>query len=232
MKTSHMPFLVMIVLALVLGAAAQGKLKPWTEWSLKDVEKIMNDSPWGRTQTETDTSQMMFKPGMGGSNQAASVNFRIRLLSAKPIRQALARQVELSKSKYTEEQLNQARQFIDKKYDDSIVVAVSFDGDNRLTGPVIQTFFGAQTSSLTNNTFLEFKGKRLFLKEYQPPSQDGLGAKFIFARTVDDKPFVDAKSGEVRFYAEFPKLGGSTETLALNMRFKIAEWMYEGVIEF
>ncbi|MDT7605258.1 MAG: hypothetical protein QOF61_3255, partial [Acidobacteriota bacterium] len=37
---------------LALSLSAQDKKeKPWTEWSKKDAEKILNDSPWGQTQT-------------------------------------------------------------------------------------------------------------------------------------------------------------------------------------
>src|SRR5205809_7517695 len=38
------------------------KQKPWTEWSKKEAGKTLNESPWGQTQTETDTSQMTYSP--------------------------------------------------------------------------------------------------------------------------------------------------------------------------
>ena len=47
---------------LSLTVQAQKQLKPWAEWSQKEAQKILNDSPWGQTQTETDTSQMFFSP--------------------------------------------------------------------------------------------------------------------------------------------------------------------------
>jgi len=30
--------------------------KPWTEWTKKDVEKTLNDSAWGQTQSEGSDS--------------------------------------------------------------------------------------------------------------------------------------------------------------------------------
>ena len=45
-----------VVFALTLVAGAQKKMKPWTEWSDKDIKKILDDSPWGQTQNETNTS--------------------------------------------------------------------------------------------------------------------------------------------------------------------------------
>lgn len=59
-----------------------------------------------------------------------------------------------------------------------------------------------------------------------------LGAKFIFPRSVDDKPIIDAKTGDVWVYAEFPVLSGNNIHVILDMRFKVAKFMYEGALEF
>src|SRR5262245_49017284 len=116
-----------LVFALAAVAGAQKKLKPWTEWSEKEVIKILNDSGWGQTQTETNTSEMFYNPqnqnsgvgnrpldtpgsnttndrnAQGQLNQATSVNFRIRLLTAKPIRQALARRAQTQNPQLAEQ---------------------------------------------------------------------------------------------------------------------------------
>src|SRR5260370_12479441 len=111
-----------LLITLVAAVGFAQKLKPWGEWSKKDVEKMINDSPWGQTQTETDTSQMFFSPtsdpnrsgtrstsndnsrlNQGATNQAVNLNFRIRFFSAKPIRQAIARMIELNQSSLPKE---------------------------------------------------------------------------------------------------------------------------------
>ena len=85
----------------------------------------------------------------------------------------------------------------------------------------------SNTVNLKNTTFLELKdGKRVFLQEYQTPRSDGLGARFIFPRMVDGKPFIMPDSQEVRFVSE---LSGS---YVLNRRFKVKDMMYEGKLEF
>src|SRR5690348_2406448 len=53
---------LMFVYAFVLVAGAQKKTKPWDEWNEKEVQKMLNDSPWGQTQTETNTSEMVYSP--------------------------------------------------------------------------------------------------------------------------------------------------------------------------
>ncbi len=238
--------IVSLVFTLGVVAGAQKKLKPWTEWNEKDAQKVLNDSAWGQTQTETSTSELFYSPanrgagdvgqnapgqgggaigeGQGALNQATSINYRIRFLSAKPIRQAFARIIG-GKQPELKEQLNQ---FVERDFSEWIVVSVVFESrDQRFTGPAMQAFNSAITSTLKNNTYLELKGgKRLFLEDYKAPANDGLGAKFIFKRAVDGQPFIRPESGEVRFYSEVAR------NIKLNMRFKVADMMYEGKLEY
>lgn len=225
-----------LVFALTLAAGAQKKMKPWTEWSEKEVTKMLNDSPWGQTQNETNTSEMFYSPtsqGNAGSrgqqgayNQATNIGYGIRFLSAKPIRQAIARQVILKNPQAAE----QLKAFADQKSEKYVVLAVDFNSaDRRLSGPAMQLFNSANIGLLKNNTYLERKdGKRVFIEQYLAPIDDGMGAKFIFPRAFEGKPFIDKDSGYVRFYAEFP----GTPGLKLNMRFKVADMIYEDNLEY
>lgn len=225
--------IVVCLFALTLAVGAQKKYKPWMEWSEKDVTKMLNDSPWGQTQTDTNTSEMFYSPtaGSGGSrgqqgalNQAVNLNFRIRFLSAKPIREAFAKQVMAKNPQLTE----QLKAFAEQTSDKYVVVAVDFDStDRRLSGPAMQAFAAANPGQLKTTTYLEIKdGKRIFLDQYMQPGNDGMGAKFVFPRMVDGKPFVTAESGYVRFYSEL------TPTIKLNMRFKVADMTYNDKLEY
>ena len=233
-----------LVFALVAVVDAQKKLKPWTEWSEKEINKMLNDSAWGQTQTDANTSEMFYSPtqsggnssdGSGGSgannraaqgalNQATYINYRIRLLTAKPIRQALARRAQIQNPQLAE----RLKAFAEQQTDEYIVVAVDYDStDRRFSGPAMQVFNGANTASLKNNTYLENKdGKRLFLQQYIAPINDGMGAKFVFPRTLNSELFVTEQSGYLRFYSEMAK------NLKLNTRFKIADMMYDGKLEY
>ncbi len=234
---------LLCIFALAVAVQAQKKYKPWMEWSEKDVNKMLNDSPWGQTQTETNTSEMFFSPttssgragtsssgssndrnANGALNQAVNLNLRIRFLSAKPIREAFAKQVMLKNPQMTE----QLKQFAEQTSTEWIVVAVDYDStDRRLSGPAMQAFAAANPGQLKTNTYLETKdGKRIFLDKYMQPGNDGMGAKFIFPRKLNGEPFISAESGFIRFYSEI------TSTLKLNMRFKIADMMYNEKLEF
>ena len=238
----------LLLLAIVITATsnAQKKLKPWQEWSRKDAETILNDSSWGKTQTETDTSEMMFRPQAapnprtgasnadplrdergGATNQATSVHYRIRFLSAKPIRQAFARLIALDQTTEDPKVKLYMNDFVERNFDRWIAVTVGFESrDQRFSAKAIQAFASATTGSLQNNTYLERKdGKRVYLHMYQAPSADGLGAKFIFYRIVDERPFLNSESGEVRFVSEIA-------TANLNIRFRVREMMYDGKLEY
>ena len=235
MSTKKKSLLTLLGLALAISVMA--KDKPWTQWTDKDAKKILNDSGWGQTQTYMSTTEMNWSvapravDSKGAVDQASGVNYRIRFLSAKPIRQALLRLVQLD-PKATPAQAEQAHQFVDTKYDQVVVIAASYDQDGlpkdtRLTMTAFQVFTGSMTSMLKNNVYLEIKGgQRVFLQEYRPPSGDGMGAIFIFPRIVNGKQILNAKSGgDVRFYAEFPGR-------RLDMRFKVSALMYDGVLEY
>src|SRR6267142_3530382 len=225
-----------VVLALTVlfgfGAAGQKQDKPWMEWSSKEAQKILDDSPWGRTQIETDTSEMFYSPtatpvtatanattpdraAQGATNQATSVKFRIRFFTARPIRQAFVRLLE-SQNQVDKARDEKMRAWADLHTDDYIVVAVSYEAtDRRYLGRVDQAFQSAVTSLLKDSTYLERKdGKRLFLGDYRPPQKDGLGAHFIFPRLLEGRPFLTVDSGSIRFHSEYQNQ--STLDPALN----------------
>ena len=217
--------IILLWMGPAIGGAAQTKpwTKPFTEWSIKDANKVLTDSPWAQTQVVSDIRAMTFNPSQaGGSHQAQHITYWIRFLSAKPVRQALYRTYELS-GKVTQPELEEARKFVERKYENSIVVAVLFESsDPQYNAQAFATFSKAVTSLLRNNTYLEVKtSKRLFLQEYQPPGSDGLGAKFIFPRLVNGEPFIKPGDKVVRFVG-----------MNLNMQFKVPDMMYNGALEY
>jgi hypothetical protein len=245
---------LMITLLLSISTAQN---KPWAEWTKVEAEKILNNSAWAQTQTDTDTSEMMYSPtsvsgqgsstrsgvlgttsdrqsvnnnrvAQGATNQAISVNYHVRLLSAKPVRQAFMRVIEITQKEPDKELLSGLRSFVDRDFSDFIVVAITFDStDGRFSGPAIQAFASATVNTLRNKSYLERKdGKRVFLMQYHPPINDGLGAKFIFPRIVDEKKFVNAETGSFRFFSEV------TNQIKLNVTFKPSDMMYNGQLEY
>jgi hypothetical protein len=239
----------LIVAGSLAAAVAQKPNKKWTDWSKQEAQKMLDNSPWAKQQVDTDTSQQMYSPTTaagtgvtaaqrgvnteravnGATNQATNVNFQVRFFSARPIRQAFARILELNANgKMTPDQTARLHNFAEIKSEDSIIITVTFSGtDQRYTNDAMQALNSAVTSTLKNDTYLQrTDSKQLFLEDYVPPGKDGFGARFIFTRKPDGQPFIDANTKEIRFYT---KLSGS---MKVDRRFKVADMMYEGELEY
>ena len=242
-------FLVIFsAILLSAGISFAQKSKPWTEWNEKEASRILNDSAWGQTQTESDSSAQ--QPSQtsaitsttaarredssitaaknvesGEKKESTTVHYRVRWLSAKPIRAAFVRMIELQGA--PAEKVAQLRTFVDRDFGEFVVLTLTLDGsDRKRMMAATQVLTEAEINALKPITYLERKdGKRVELMDYRAPTQDGLGAKFVFPRTVDGSPLIDANTGEVKFTTEL----GKTKIMR---RFKVADMMYEGKLEY
>ena len=246
--------------ALILFAASASaqKDKPWTEWTEKDAMKVLTDSAWSQTQKEmTDAAPSSGSSGsaittaaenrssanlvmddrakaasesgqnVGQKNGSLVLNYYVAFLTAKPVRQAFIRMIELKTPDTPPDKVAERRTFIDRDFGDYVVVTLKMEGtDKKKLVPAMQFLSAADPNALKTTTYLERKdGKRLALTDYRAPGPDSLGAKFIFPRTLDGKPFIDSNSGEVRVYIEL----GKTKVFR---RFKVADMMYDGKLEY
>lgn len=245
MKTVFAFLLIFILLAPFVIEANQKEKKPWSEWAQKEAEKVLNNSPWAQIQNETDTTEMFFQPtadprtnprtpnsdgrlAQGATNQASNLKYGIRFFSARPVRQAFVRMIQLRQKDLAPDVVERMKSFAELQATDSIIIAVTIEGtDKRSLGHVMQLFNSAASGTLKNTSYLERNdGKRIFLEEYVPPGKDGFGARFIFLRMADETPFLTPQVSDVRFVAE---LGSDVK---LNMRFKISDMMMDGKLEY
>lgn len=235
----------MVIAGALASAMAQKTEQPWNEWSKKDAQKILEDSPWAQTQTDTDTSQMFYSPtqdpqrmgttsndssrlAQGATNQSVNVKYTVRFFSARPVREALVRLMLLAQQTPPDVQVR-LKNFAETKSDQSIIITVVYSSnDQRYGNQVMQALNSGVVGTLKNNVYLERPdGKRQFLEEYYPPGKDGFGARFIFLRNPEEKPFLDANYREVRFHAEYPGT-----SIKIDRRFKLSEMVYQGQLEY
>ena len=224
-----------LVLLLAGAATAQWQKKPYKEWSEKEALAVLNNSPWGQTQTYTDTSRM-FDVGRAVDSSAKreaevpEVQFRIRFFSSKPIRQATSRLVELKQKGQVSSQLAaQLDALAGANFPDYVIITVVVEAEHSgsLMGMAASVLDRQSTAQLKNETYLMLTGgKRVFLTEYQMPRKDGLGARFVFPRVVDGKPILSQEINEVVFHST---LNSGPE---LNMRFKIKDMTFAGNLEY
>ena len=234
-----------------LSIFGQWDKKPYTEWSEKDAKKVLNDSPWSQDQNFTDTSRNASTTTSRGGTQSAiadvvNVKFHMRFFTAKPVRQAISRSMELQhKGEMPEPLAARLKALATADFPDYIIITVTCESDraSNMLQEAKSLFQKLNTGAIKNSTYLVTKGgQRVFLQEYQPPQNDGLGARFVFPRLVDGKPFITPESVEILFHAE---LGGNTElntTLSnsdvarnrflINTRYKVKDMMFDGKLEY
>lgn len=239
---------ISLLLALCACSAFAQKAKPWTEWSEKEAAKILNDSPWGQTQTEGEETRQpeqtsaitqvaaprsadrqLQREGEAPKTAPSRVlKFRMRFLSAKPVRGAFARLLLLKKAEVDENLSTQLQGFVDRDFSEYVVVAVSVEAaDERLAGSAMQALTTVTSDALKDKVYLERKdGKRLVLADYRPPGPDGMGAKFVFMRQLEGQPFLTPESDNVRFFAQL------NEKMKLNVKYKVSDMMYDGKLEY
>lgn len=225
-------------LALCLMAAGsvagQKKLKPWKEWSKADAQKILNDSPWAHLQVDQDfqeASPLTRPPDPSVDTrlrQNDGMTYGIRIFSARPVRQAFVRMIQLQKKDLPPDTVARLNSFAEATSDDSIIIAVTIENpDANMLGKAMQIVRNATAVRIRNTTYLERNdGKRVFLEEYTPPGGDGFGARFIFPRMVDGQPFLNPELSTVRFVSN---LGNSVE---MNMTYKVKDMMLDGKLEY
>jgi len=236
-----MKMLLITILAFYLApssAVAQEKLKPWQEWSKTEAEKVLNDSPWAHPQVDmdlADPNRLNRSRVTGTGNEEARsrlneerVAYYIRIYSARPIRQAFIRLLQLQQTNIDPETLARMNAFAEKQPEDSIVLAVHVDGpDTKPIEKVMQVLRRESTGTLRSVSYLERSdGKRVYLNEYVPPGRDGVGARFVFPRKLDGQPFLTSKFASVRFISE---LGSS---IKFDMIFKVKEMIVDGEVEY
>lgn len=236
-----------LFLLISLTASAQWNKKPYTEWSETEAVKLLSDSAWAQTQVFSESSEaqtQIRRDSQGrigdtgrsddlGSSRTSDIpvlNFRIRFLSARPVRQAFSRLIELNqKGNLDEQAATRLKAFATSDSPDQIIVAVLVESPK-----TTNTFQEARallykqtTGELKNKTYLLVKGgERVYLQEYQPPASDGLGARFIFPRTLSGKPIISAENESVRFYSEL------SSAYTLNRSYKIKDMMFDGKLEY
>ena len=206
--------------------------KNYTKWNENECMALLTESPWARTQmipgnyttatprmmdaskgkTAGSGGSLMDTQGLGGSD---SIPFYVRWYSSVRIRQGMGRLAQF-RSHMTDEQINQ------------IISAPMPDYQVGIVGRSMGIFDAANLEMIKGKTFLlskQDKTKKIELKNYTPPKErpDGV-AMFIFPRTADGKPVIEAADDEIIFVTEIGKL-------KVRAVFKLAKMMVDGNLD-
>jgi hypothetical protein len=208
-----------VSLAILLVAAFAWASDPWTkpyqQWDMKDVLKVMNDSPWSRT-IHVSTGFGLANPGMdmpsGGNTQprgsdqpnmgapptqdsngelqsAHVAMFEARWVSSLTMRQALAR-ASILDGKMSQAD---AEQFLAK---------TPANYELALFGPNMSAFEGATEASLEKDSYLEMKSAKKKLTPVSVNIQHSgqqMAITFDFPKTENGQPTIGSNEKGVDF---------------------------------
>ncbi len=191
-----------------LSAAEYWEKKPYAKWSEKEARKMIMKSPWcvefswsstgsGGSDLTQDASTYEPASPVGtatsrgatdtvGSEREILTIVRVMLFSSRPVRSAVA----VLAAKGDAGRLQRLKDFAERDFGDEIVVAWVLDSKPKGATSVAdmdRQLRALAVGELTNETFLATSsGKKVFIKDYIPPTPDGTGAKFIFPRFLPD----------------------------------------------
>lgn len=180
------PCLVVVVLLLTEFGFAQKawEKKPFEKWSAKDVNQLMSDSPWAKTITLGTTNISLIGPGSGSRNRSQGgalgmsddvshesnprISYQVQLRSATPIRQAVARKLQIDNNYEAMPAERRAvvdakiGDYLQQKFDDVIVIQVAFTSNVPTYVSDMRRYWMGQTSELLKGSmYLNAAGKRL-----------------------------------------------------------------------
>lgn len=182
-----------LTLAALLLAPAFGGMAPlaqpagpYTEWKPSQARRILERSPW------VANLNWVHRPDSGTAERvedlghSQAVTLRLRLFSAPPIRQAHA----VLAAQGDPDRLTNWQAFATRSFTNEIVISCEIIG-RPPSGPVLDLLrtrlATMQLAEIRADTFLVTDmGRKVFLKDYTPPTADGTGAKFIFPRHLPD----------------------------------------------
>ena len=94
MKTLIRSSVLMFALLATTWAQTIWPKKPYTDWSLDDVTRILSDSQW--TRTDVRSVPTTYRPDSPDRPPATEFFVHLRLYSALPVRQAIVRRMQLT----------------------------------------------------------------------------------------------------------------------------------------
>jgi hypothetical protein len=230
--------------------------KPYTEWTKAEVGQILNASPWVcLCPAGTRVLQYQVRvgdPDSGFSQITMPLQYRVRLLTARPVREAWLRWLELGdiiESTVSAKRLSVQDSSSEKKAALERYLA-SHTEDGALTGDDKNIIIGItlrigsyrslqwseeySASELSNISVSELKsetvlstntGKRVQLVEYMPPSQDWYGARYYFPRYLaHGTPLVGTNDRELQFKTRI-------NDRPVKAKFDLKKMLYKGKLE-
>jgi hypothetical protein len=241
-KSSSLLALAAMICMALPASGQDWKRKPFTEWSLSEVVKILSDSPWAQTQVEY--ANLFY------GVPTSTYNVTIRLRSALPIRQALLRekQIEMNYKKFSAADKarfdQETKSFVEcSDCADYYMVTLVSLGPSRTEPPlrdkryvwfdIVGALKRFKIEDLKSKVYLaNDKGERRDLVHFIPSKGEGNEAMFVFARRDDQgRPLITITNKKFYFRIEDELFKGQPMSLK-PFTFEVERLIQNGEVIF
>ena len=232
--------LPMMFLPLSLSAQGFWTKKDFTEWSARECSKILNDSPWAKSEAITQIFiEQIGEPGSVPSREhAPQITYLVQIWSAEPVRQAVVRQArlgpEFKKLPPPQRQALEAQQasLLEQKFPEHIVVRVQYSTTVPAYERALANYWQTRLQGAwTQDTFLNSSSGRRSPIDVQVGG--GAGNYFIlaFARQVNGEPVIGPKDKSFGIELQCPAIE-KLPSRRILLEFKMKDMAFKGATAF
>jgi hypothetical protein len=216
-------FRSLIVVILASASLAQGPWvkKDWKQWSKDDCKKILEDSPWAQRWSESNEKMANFSTRTRGTSGVGAeseleVHYVVQFRSALPIREAVVRQAMIASGydrlepPQQREMEKQTESFLNRNYDDVIVVHVVYGSNVQEYNRDLATFWQTHypEGTIPQEAFLNTpRQQKVAPVRLISPKGGAQEFELIFPRQVDGKPLLEPGDKKVSVEFLVPPVG-------------------------
>jgi hypothetical protein len=213
-------FILPALMLTAIFAYAAGEFwekKAYFEWTQKECQKLLENSPWAKEYTQTGVQSIgSLTGGDATDNQAPYVKYIIQLRSAKPIRQAIVRQTQILRKYETlpddqKQALDKNSQnFLDEYPSDLVIVHMIYSCNSNQTDRDLARHWQSQTVDLLKNSvFLSgSKGEKVPIARFMVTQGAEREFDFVFPRQVNGKEILSPEDKSLRLEFTYPVVRG------------------------
>jgi len=233
--------------AMPLFAAKFWEAKEFTNWSDKECKEMLTKSPWAFSNVfgEGPGPILSSDPSTGADAAAGqasqrvdsfrsdmSVFFEFTLMTAKPIRMAMAR-MQLMRQPNTPAMLEQAMNFVNAPPGNKIAIQLSYHtappGSSALH-EIHSYFLTATAAEFNTNTYLiPAKGEHVRLAEYLSPGANRSTPAFVFPRLDGNgQPLFRPEDKSITLRSQFtPTIGGRQKKYDIYIKMNPKQMIFQ-----
>lgn len=198
-----------LALAATLHAQDFWVKKDWRQWSERECEKMLENSPWSKTVTVQAVSPLRRNEAVEvvGSGSTVGIQYKAQIRSARPIRQGMVRQSQLntqSRKLSPEEQRaleERYRQLLEGQFSDRIIFVVNYSTIREMIGDVLAYWQSRAQEEWLRDAVLVTPAGRISPLEVNVPEGNRPQFQLIFPRALDGNPVIGP--ADQKFSLEF-----------------------------